>query len=166
VSGRRQTDETDSLLRMNEELTLTGIVAESLPPALGTSDEPERYMVPALFTRRPNAKEVALIEDESTRQQLAAAGYDQVRLTVADHRLDIAGTNIKELKAGLATFIATMLHEASITLATKEATRVADLKALADREQRRSDLIAASAAQVSFQAAIPPHPQPPLLRAL
>ena len=47
MSGRRQTDQTDSLLRMNEELALTGIVAESLPPTLGTADEPEVIEVPA-----------------------------------------------------------------------------------------------------------------------
>ena len=89
MSGRRPTDETDSLLRMNEELALTGIVAKSLPPALGTAEEPDRYTVPVLFTRRPSAKEVALIEGDSARQELAAAGYDQVRLIAGDQALDI-----------------------------------------------------------------------------
>jgi hypothetical protein len=151
---------------MNEELALTSIVAKSLPPTLGTPEGPDRYTVPALFTRRPSAKEVAVIEGDSTRQELAVAGYDQVRLIVGDHRLDIVGTNIKELKDGLATLIATMLHEASISLAAQEATRIADLKSLNDREQKRADFVSASAAQVTFQPAVAPRPQPPLLRAL
>jgi hypothetical protein len=159
-------DESDSILRMNEELGLSGIVSKSLPMTLGTSAEPERYTAPALFTRRPNAKEIAIIEGDSARKQLADAGYDHVRLTVDDRRLAIVGTNLKELKTGLATLIATLLHDASVTLAVQEATRVADLKTLNDREQRRSDLIAASAAQVVFQHAVTPRPQPPPLRAV
>jgi hypothetical protein len=159
-------DETDSILRVNEELGLSGIVVKSLPATLGTATEPERYTVPVLFTRRPNAKEVAAIHGDIARKQLADAGYDGVSLTVDDRRLDIAGTNLAELKSGLATLIATMLHDASVALATQEATRVADLKAADEREQRRSDLIAASAAQVIFQVAVTPRPQAPLLRAV
>jgi hypothetical protein len=151
---------------MNEELALTGIVAKSLPPTLGTADEPDRYTVPVLFTRRPSAKEVAVIEGDPVRQGLAAAGYNQVRLIAGDQALDIAGTNIKELRDGLATLVATMLHEASVMLAEQEAARLADLESLNAREQRRAELVAASAAQVKFQAAVAPRPQPPLLRAL
>jgi hypothetical protein len=157
---------TDSILRMNEELGLSGIVTDSLPRTLGTPAEPERYTVPALFTRRPNAKEIAIIEGDTVRHRLADSGYDGVRLTVDDQRLTIVGTNLKELKAGLATLLATMLHDASVTLAAQEATRVADLKTHNDCEQRRADLIAASAAQVIFQAAPSPRTPPPPLRAL
>jgi hypothetical protein len=84
-------DETDSILSVNEELGLTGIVVKSLPATLGTATEPERYTVPVLFTRRPNAKEVAAIHGDIARKQLADAGYDGVGLTVDDRRLETWG---------------------------------------------------------------------------
>ena len=70
------------------------------------------------------------------------------------------------MKGGLATLIATILHEGSITLAEQEAARLADVESVNAREKRRAELVAASAAQVTFQAAVAPRPQPPLLRAL
>lgn len=158
--------ETDSILRMSEELRLSGVVTKSLPITLGTPAEPERYTVPALFTRRPSAREIAMMEDDGVRQRLADAGYDGVRLTVDDHRLAIVGTNLEELRRGLATLVATILHDASVASAEQEALRIADLKTLRDHEERRADLVAARAAQVVFQAAPGHRPQPPLLHAL
>ena len=159
-------NDTDSVLRMNEELGLAGIVVKSLPATLGTTSEPERYTVTVGFTRRPLDREVAIIEGDLTRMELTGAGYEGVSLTAVDHRLEIGGTNLQELKAGLATLIAVVVQNASVAVAAQEATRVADLKIVTDREERRAELVAASAAQVVFEVDQKPRPEAKFLRAL
>ncbi|SKC68857.1 hypothetical protein [Krasilnikoviella flava] len=128
-------------------LFLRGILDSALPHELGTDDEPERYMVAAVFSRQVASEERALIEGAAARSTLAAHGYPGLGLKVADRRLEISGTNLAMLAAGLATAIAALLRDVEQQVATDrehrddrraqwsaaEAERAARVKAEADR---------------------------------
>jgi hypothetical protein len=141
----------DSVLNDAEELALGGVLTHALPASLGTAEAPSRYTVLAAFNRPPLPREVTMIESAIGRMELAGAGYDSVTLTVAGRRLEIGDTNLDELKSGLATLVATMVHDASITAATQEAARRAGMTEENDRESRRADLISESASEVFFE---------------
>lgn len=89
-----------------EPLGLTSILASSLPLTLLTDSAPERYVVEAVFNRRVEAAEVALLLGPQTREFLDRRGHPDVQLTVSDRRLVIAGTNLEELRDGLGRDIA------------------------------------------------------------
>jgi hypothetical protein len=78
-------------------LFLRGVLDSALPHELGTDAEPERYVVPAVFSRRVLPEERALIEGPATADRLAGRGYPEVGLKVADRRLEISRTNLAML---------------------------------------------------------------------
>jgi hypothetical protein len=141
---------TDPVQTIDEELALGGVLTHALPASLGTEGAPSRYTVLAAFNRQPLPREIAMIESAIGRMELADAGYEHVTLTVSGRRMEIADTNLDELKSGLSGLVANMVHDASIAVAAHEATRVADLTVANDRERRRSDLISDSASGVVF----------------
>ncbi|GAA2751182.1 hypothetical protein GCM10009869_13990 [Amnibacterium kyonggiense] len=132
------------------DLQLTGILTTALPMSLGTKDAPERYTVPAIFSRRPLPREVVLIEGSATHGRLSAAGFEHVALKVVDRRLEIEHTSLAELKSGLAAQVAAVLHEASELVAEQDDIRMADLQAFTDRETERYALVVAASSEIDF----------------
>ncbi|HEV6954889.1 MAG TPA: hypothetical protein VKY86_16755 [Promicromonospora sp.] len=126
-------------------LFLRGVLDSALPHELGTDDEPERYLVTAVFSRRVSAEERALIEAPAAQAMLAERGYPGVSLKVADRRLEIAGTNLATLAGGLAAEIARVLREA-------EQQVLADRERRDDERLRWSQAEAARAARVKAEA--------------
>jgi len=131
-------------------LGLSSVLAGSLPPALGTAEAPDRYTVAAVFTRRPERAEIERIVGDDTRDALTAAGYSTIQLTVSDRRLEIANTNLEELRSGLATWIADRLVAiTSGMLEARAAAAAARLRSSAD-ESERAAAVALLAQTVSF----------------
>lgn len=126
-------------------LFLRGVLDSALPHELGTDDEPERYLVTAVFSRQVSAEERALIEDPGVPAMLAERGYVGISLKVADRRLEIAQTNLAMLAAGLATEIARVLREVDQQV-------VAERERRDDERLRWSEAEAARAARVKIEA--------------
>ena len=74
------------------------ILASELPASLGTAEAPERYVVTAVFSRRPDPLELQMLAAASVTEQLAADGYPGITLMAADRRLLIGNTNLHELE--------------------------------------------------------------------
>jgi hypothetical protein len=132
-------------------LALTGVLASALRPDTGTAQGPDRYTVPAVFSRRPEPREIELINSADAARRLHAAGYPRVGLLVSDRRLLITDTSLDELKAGLAHAVAELLREVSGQCARERAARTLELEALGRTEQDRLDAVAAAAAQIRFE---------------
>ncbi|MDQ0867861.1 hypothetical protein QFZ70_000334 [Arthrobacter sp. V1I9] len=98
-------------VRVNSPLTLTGILASALPKDLGTARAPSRYVVPVVFSRRPEPRELDLLQGSSISRRLDEAGYSDVELRVSDRRLLITNTNLVDLKSGLAQLLGIILNE-------------------------------------------------------
>lgn len=131
-------------------LGLSSVLAGSLPSSLGTAEAPDRYTVAAVFTRRPERAEIDRIVGDDTRDALTAAGYSTIQLAVSDRRLEIANTNLDELRSGLATWIADRLHHiTSEMLQARADAAAARLKSSAD-ESERAAAVALLAETVSF----------------
>ena len=132
-------------------LGLGAVLASSLPASLGTPEAPARYTVEAVFTRRPERREVSRIIGDETRALLHRNGYDGVELAVTDRRLEIRHTTLEQLRDGLSTLIAD--HLATIgdeTRAYEDAANVRSLDA-AEHERVRVGEVAELAASVSFR---------------
>jgi hypothetical protein len=138
------------------DLAVHGVLAEALPLDLGELRGPAKYTVTSVFTRRPLAEEISLIQGPATHERLSAAGYPDVALRVADRRLEIGSTSLDELKGGLAALIADTLYRIGVTVADGQATRDATAKKAGDRELARASAVRASAAGVSFDRESPP----------
>lgn len=131
-------------------LGLSAVLASSLPSSLGTPEAPERYTVAAVFTRRPERAEIDSIVGDDTRDALSAAGYSTIQLAVSDRRLEIANTNLGELRSGLATWVADRLRHATAQMLQSRAdAAAARLKSSAD-ESERAAAVALLAESVSF----------------
>jgi seryl-tRNA synthetase len=101
-----------------------------------TPEGPERYTVTASLSRRPDPSEV---------ESLPA-------LRVADRRLLISGTNLQELRNGLAAAVGTIVRTASMkVLAEKELARRA-MADLDEAERERLLRVAEAAAAIDFGA--------------
>src|SRR6478609_8538548 len=61
----------DFAVRADSALSLSGVLASALPHDLGTAQGPTRYTVPAVFSRRPQPREIELLHGEATKQGLA-----------------------------------------------------------------------------------------------
>lgn len=131
-------------------LGLSGVLAHALPTELGTSTPPARYMVPAVFSRPPLAREIEIIEGADAREELARAGHPSVTLKVVDRRLEIGNTNLEELESGLAALLGTILRDVSVAVAETEAERLADLRLVSEREQHRSEEVVERASRIGF----------------
>ncbi|MDQ1084718.1 MULTISPECIES: hypothetical protein [Microbacterium] len=132
-------------------LGLTSVLPGSLPPRLGTLTAPNTYQVDAVFNRRPQAEEVTALHSPTTQQALSDAGYPSVTLRVSDRRLEIANTNLEELKSGLATFLADHLAAITAKIQKDHLTAHARLAAAAEAEASRADAIAREAGLITFE---------------
>lgn len=133
-----------------ELLGLESILIGSLPAALMTDEAPDRYTVEAVFTRKTDRDEVAAIQGSETRAHLSANGFPTVELHVADRRLEIANTNLEELRDGLAAVIAERLAEISASLVAAREIAALRFQDATDREQARAASVAALAESVVF----------------
>lgn len=136
------------------------VLLSSLPTSLGTSQEPERYTVEAIFDRRPDPDEVHLLATTDSRASLSASGYSEVRLHVTDRRLVMEMTNLEELRDGLAGEIASLLSNISEQVTSRRGQEQLRSQAAADGETARTAEVAELAHSISF--AIPTGPTPPL----
>ncbi|MEZ3161750.1 hypothetical protein AB1K54_14595 [Microbacterium sp. BWT-B31] len=132
-------------------LGLGSVLVGSLPAALMTDDAPERYTVEAVFTRRPERDEVAEILGSSTRQFLSKAGYPTVEVTISDRRLEIANTNLEELRDGLASVLADRLAAIAEAVRARQDAAAARYEDAAATEQLRAAAVAALAESVAFR---------------
>ena len=124
----------------------------SLPATLLTDAAPDRYTVEAVFTRRPEPEEIKEILGADTRAFLAKAGHPTVELTVSDRRLEIANTNLEELRDGLAALLAARLADISAGLHARREAAALQFQDAAEHEQDRAAAVAALAESVSFVA--------------
>ncbi|GAA1857307.1 hypothetical protein ACFQZV_02710 [Microbacterium koreense] len=132
-------------------LGLGSVLVGSLPAALMTAEAPDRYTVEAVFTRRPERDEIIGILERETRDRLAQAGYPAVDLTISDRRLEIANTNLEELRDGLGTVIADRLAEISAGVRSKRDAAAIRYQEAAAGEQARATSVVALAESVSFR---------------
>ncbi|GAA1782798.1 hypothetical protein [Agromyces lapidis] len=126
------------------------VVASELPASLGTSGAPERYVVTAVFTRRPDPLELEMLAAAGLAEQLAADGYPGITLMAADRRLLIGNTNLLELESGLAQRIGEILAEIGTQVATLRRTRDLERARLAEQESDRAAAIVKLANRISF----------------
>jgi hypothetical protein len=131
-------------------LGLTSVLPGSLPPSLGTLNAPESYQVDAVFNRRPQSDEVSAIHSPDSLKALNAAGYPAVTLHVSDRRLEIKNTNLDQLEAGLATFIADHLAAITATIQTDRLAQQSRLASAAEAEGSRAAAIQVKAARITF----------------
>lgn len=134
----------------SELLGLESILIGSLPATLMTDEAPDRYTVEAVFTRKTDRDEVAAIQGSETRAHLSANGFPTVELHVADRRLEIANTNLEELRDGLAAVIAERLAEISAALVAAREIATLRFQDATDREQKRAASVVALAESVVF----------------
>lgn len=132
-------------------LFLRGVLDSALPHTLGTDDEPERYTVAAVFSRRVSPEERAMIEGPRTTASLTERGYPGVSLHVADRRLEIAGTNLAMLTGGLAAEIAAVLRDVEQQVVTDRERRDDDRRRWSAAEAARAARVKAEADRVRFE---------------
>lgn len=132
-------------------LGLGSVLVGSLPAALMTDEAPDRYTVEAVFTRRPERDEIAEILGSETRDRLAKAGYPTVEVTISDRRLEIANTNLEELRDGLGGVLADRLAEVSAGVRAMQDVAAVRFREAAEGEQGRAASVAALAASVTFR---------------
>ncbi|QPE03896.1 hypothetical protein IT882_11615 [Microbacterium schleiferi] len=131
-------------------LGLGSVLVGSLPAALLTDESPDRYTVEAVFTRRPDRDEVVQILDNQTRDALTRAGYPTVEITVSDRRLEIANTNLEELRDGLATVLAERLAAISDSVRAGRDEAAARSHDAAATEHLRAAAVVELAGSVAF----------------
>lgn len=134
-----------------DELRLVSVLASGLPRELGTTDEPARYTVPAVFSRQVTPQERARIEDPATARRLADHADHDLALTVSDRRLLIKNTTLAQLQGGLATALAAMLREIDRELRAERTRRSAEADALDVEEHDRVAAVTTAAAAIRFE---------------
>lgn len=139
-----------SPVRADAALTLSGVLASALPHDLHTAQGPTRYTVPAVFSRRPQPREIDLLRGSGVRQELADAGYSHIDLSVSDRRLLIGNTNLAELKSGLAHLVGNILAGVSSQASKERQDRTEELDALGMVEEQRLEFLRQAAAEIHF----------------
>lgn len=142
--------EMNTQLKNDSPLGLGSVLVGSLPATLMTDDAPDRYTVEAVFTRQADRDEVTAIHDGSTRDHLTECGYPTVELHVSDRRLEIANTNLEELRDGLAVVIADHLAAISLKLRAERELAALRFSEATGLEQQRAASVAELAESVSF----------------
>ncbi|GAA2990663.1 hypothetical protein GCM10010460_29140 [Microbacterium terrae] len=131
-------------------LGLGSVLVGSLPAALMTEGAPDRYTVEAVFSRRPEQEEVTAILGDETRDYLTKWGYRNVEVTVSDRRLEIANTNLEELRDGLAGVLADRLADISAGVRTTREIAAARFADAIASEHDRATAVTALAESVAF----------------
>ena len=126
------------------------ILASELPASLGTAEAPERYVVTAVFSRRPDPLELEMLAEAGIAERLAADGYSGITLMAADRRLLIGNTNLHELETGLAQRIGEILADIGTQVATLRASHDLERVRLAEQESDRAAAIVKLANRISF----------------
>jgi hypothetical protein len=134
-----------------DELGVSHILVTELPAELGTATAPTRYEVAAVFTRRPEPRELMLLEDRDVTIRLKEAGYADVGLHVSDRRLIIERTNLDELAGGLAELIGEILADITTQAAAERATRDETAAEQVRVETSRAAEVLAAAARIDFR---------------
>ncbi len=142
--------EMSTQLKNESPLGLGSVLVGSLPATLMTEDAPDRYTVEAVFTRKADRDEVAAIESSATRDHLFALGYPTVELRVSDRRLEIANTNLEELRDGLAVALAAHLAAISNGLSAERIAAADRFQDATARDQERAAAVALLAQSVTF----------------
>jgi hypothetical protein len=132
-------------------LGLGSVLVGSLPAALMTDEAPDRYTVEAVFSRRPERDEITAILGSETRDHLAKAGYSTVEVTISDRRLEIANTNLEELRDGLGSVLADRLAEISAGVRARQDAAAVRFREAAEGEQDRAVSVMALAESVTFR---------------
>ncbi|WP_130453072.1 hypothetical protein [Leucobacter luti] len=141
----------NSSLETNDtSLGLSTVLVGSLPDTLQSEQAPELYTVEAIFTRRPEQEEVDAIVSAGSRVYLAGRGYPDVRLTVADRRLQIENSSLELLRDGLAEVIADLLLEISNLVQQHQREATAIFQDLFERETAREAAVVELAESVVF----------------
>lgn len=135
----------------NEEFGVSHILVNELPADLGTPDAAARYDVAAVFTRRPDPRELKLLEQPAVHARLVEAGYPDVGLRVADRRLIIERTNLEELADGLAELIGQILAEIGAQAAAEKVRRDETAAEQVRVETSRAAAVVAAAARIDFR---------------
>ncbi len=91
-----------------------------------------------------------ILQSRETLQALSEAGYSHVSLRVSDRRLEIAGTGLDELEAGLAGFLASHLASVTAHIQADRAAAQASMAAAVEAEGVRADAIARQAERIVF----------------
>lgn len=131
-------------------LGLGQVLTGSLPATLLTESAPDRYTVAAVFSRKPDRDEIEEILGFDTRAYLSRQGYPTVEVTVSDRRLEIANTNLEELRDGLAGTLAERLADISADVQARRGIAAVRFEEASHREQQRAAAVAALAESVSF----------------
>jgi hypothetical protein len=131
-------------------LGLRSVLISSLPTALLTDAAPDRYTVEAVFTRRPDHQEVVEILGNDTRAFLTERGHSTIELRVSDRRLEIANTNLEELRDGLAGILGELLADISIRVKSQRVIAAARSQLAAELEQERATAVVRLAESVLF----------------
>ena len=155
MDTEKNTSEADSSL--DEPLSLSQILLGTLPPNLLTDSAPETYRVEVVFNRGPKAEEVEEILSESTQSTLVEAGYTDITLHIANHRLVIDGSNLKELHDGLAKRLADILESANSSVRKERANAHDHLMEPSQRELERITAVRALTESVVFRPSRPGH---------
>ncbi|SFR84432.1 hypothetical protein SAMN05428970_2993 [Agromyces sp. CF514] len=127
------------------------VLVNELPATLGTSEEPDRYSVSAVFTRRPTPEELRLLESPAVETRLHDAGYAQAALKAVDRRLVIEHTNLAELAGGLAELVGEVLLEIGTRAGEQQRERDASSAARARDEAERAALVLDAAKRIDFR---------------
>lgn len=126
------------------------ILVSELPASLGTPEAPERYVVTAVFSRRPDPLELEMLAGAGITEQLAADGYSGITLMSADRRLLIGNTNLHELESGLAQRIGELLADIGTLVAARRRSHDLERARLAEQETDRAAAIVKLANRISF----------------
>jgi hypothetical protein len=129
---------------------LDHVIDTELPDSLGTVDAPAKYVVTAVFSRRPDPIELELLASPEVGEQLALAGYPGVTLTATDRRLSIGNTDLHELEGGLARTIGVILARIGERVALSRFTREAGREDVSERELNRAASVWSVAKRISF----------------
>ncbi|WP_162940339.1 hypothetical protein [Gryllotalpicola protaetiae] len=131
-------------------LGLSHILTSLLPATVHTDGGPERYMINAVFTRRPSGGEILALNGPEARAWLDRAGYPQVTTRVSDRRLEIANTSLEELQAGLGSVLGRLLAEISASDAARLETLARNLDGAEQYEAKRWEEVRARAGAIQF----------------
>lgn len=133
-------------------LRLTEVLVGGLPHDVGVPGGPERYVVPIVLSRRVTDAEKSRIEGRAVRDELAAAGYRDIRLAVADRRLIVTDTNLRELASGLGYRLTRIIDDAVQQVRDEDDARDRRARDARERETARLHLLTSQAGLIDFQA--------------
>ncbi|WP_449277388.1 hypothetical protein [Leucobacter sp. GX24907] len=137
-------------------LGVGAVMIGSLPATLFSEQAPSKYVVEAVFTRRPEPGEIDGIHGDATTVFLADRGYAGVRLSVADRRLRIEETTLEELRDGLAAVIAERLAAVSARVQLHHRESAARAEKQREFERDRETAVRELAESVVFLPTVSP----------